>query len=264
MNIPVKKALNKLYRYGGRLYAILRAILVTPKEDLVEKPIYVFNHVPKCGGTSLLNIFRNWFVLVRDYPPHDVRFPDPVQLKKEMEYYVTHPVVIMKFNAWHILAGHYHDSPFQLNDRYSQVLKSERIRLIAFLRDPMEHRLSMYHFSKNRNHNYTWIRNVALNDFMIGKYLQNYFARALNCTENDYEQVLEKYFFIGIVEDYNNSLIKLAKKMRRPLPKKVPHLNKTESTSSVMKTDFDVVLFRQLNELDYKIYEYAKLLLKRS
>ena len=32
-----------------------------------KNPVYIFHHIPKCGGTSLSYILNKWFVVVRDY-----------------------------------------------------------------------------------------------------------------------------------------------------------------------------------------------------
>jgi len=254
----MESLIKEVYRSCRRKINEIRVIIFTPGKDRINKPIYFFNHIPKCGGTSLLNILRNWFVIVRDYPPHDGKFPDPEELKKNMEFYITHPVDIKSFKPWQILSGHYHDSPFRLRDRYGDKLNSSRIRLIGFLRDPWEHRLSQYYYAKKRNHNYSWIKNVTLPDFMMGSYHQNYFARALECDETNYEKVLSEYFFIGIVEDYERSVSQLSKKLGRPLINKVPHLNRVERVQATEELGIALDEFKKLNELDYKIYGYVK------
>jgi len=253
----LKKILKGSYNFFKRQWRILGIRLRTPKVDRLNKSITIFNHIPKCGGTSFTNILSRCFDVVRDYPPHDAKFKDPVELKDRMADYIKHPVELSGLKPWQLLAGHYHDSPFHINERYPKISGNNNVRLITFLRDPLEHRLSMYYYAKKRNHNYSWIRGKTLEDFMKGPYMQNYFARALECNEGNYEQILSNYFFIGILEDYENSIRKLSFKLHRPI-KGGAHLNQTIREASDWKVNFSLEEFRKLNELDYKIYNFAK------
>jgi len=204
----------------------------------------------------LLNVLRSWFIVVRDYPPHDVKFPDKKELERRMEFYLAHPVDISNFKPWEILVGHFHDSPFLLNQRYSIAQIDTRVRIITFLREPLEHRLSLYFYAKRRNHN--WIKDVGLKQFLNSPYHQNYFARALQCDETNYEKVLSGYYFIGLVEEFENSIRFLASDLKRPFSRKIPHLNRTERMKSPELESIDLDEFKKLNALDYKLYEYAK------
>jgi len=253
-----KGILKRIYQFLIRQTNMLRAIWLTPAAEKKNKPIYIFNHVPKCGGTTLSNIFRSWFVVVRDYPPHDVRFPDPDELKERMSNYQQNPVALVNLKPWHILTGHFHDTGFQLNYRYGKAMANSNVRIISFLRDPLDHRLSLYYYAQRRKHN--WVKNMSVKQFIVTSYHQNYFARALECNETNYEVVLSKYYFIGIVEDFDLSIQLLSRKIGRPNPEMIPHLNKTERKQNELTED-EHVNFRSLNELDYKMYEFAKKML---
>lgn len=254
----MKKYIKKILFIIRKGYYIIHAIILTPvTEYRFDKPIYIFNHIPKCGGTTILSLLDKWFDVRRDYPPHDVKFPDPILLRIKMENHIANPHNILEFKPWQILAGHYHDKGIHLNQRYRNQVNESRLRLITFLRDPLEHRLSLYYYATKRGHK--WIEGLTLEKFIETPYHRNYFARSLQLDDGNYKKELSKYYFIGIVEEFDNSIMQLSNLIKRPMPRIIPKLNRTERKSG--RESIDIVYFKRLNALDYKIYEYAKQLL---
>ena len=65
-------------RLGKKAFNSVRKRLsfLAPKD-----PVYVFHHIPKCGGTSLNKILDSCFVTINDYRPiGKVCNPDKVAL----------------------------------------------------------------------------------------------------------------------------------------------------------------------------------------
>lgn len=226
-----------------------------PKE-VGENPIFVFNHIPKCGGTSLNIVLRKWFHLVRDYPPHDLQFPDPEELEKAQVEFETNPPTIEKLKPFQILAGHYHNPRNRLAIRLKEKSLNEKLKKITFLREPLSHRLSLYKFGVKRGHK--WVNGFSLNDYLKSE--SNFFAKVLECDEENYQEVLNSYFFVGILEENEQSINRLGKLIGRKVLFKIPHVNQTNSNTEMEKLDQEEIeQFKKMNELDYKIYNYINL-----
>lgn len=230
-----------------------------PKE-VGENPIFVFNHIPKCGGTSLNIVLRNWFHIVRDYPPHDLQYPNPEEWDRVQTLFENKPPIIGNLKPFQILVGHYHNHRNRFSKRISQKTDIDNLKKITFVREPLAHRLSLYKYAKKKGHK--WIDGISLDDYVLSE--TNFLAKTLECNEKNYMDVLDSYFFIGLTEDFQSSISRLAKNINRPTPRQTPFVNRTDSFSELEKLDKQTIkLFKEKNDLDYKVYEYAKSLFEK-
>lgn len=144
------------------LKAYINYILNPYPDQVGKRPIFIFNHIPKCGGTSLNIVLRKWFHLVRDYPPHDLQYPDPKDWDKAQVECEKDLPKLNQLKPYQILAGHY----YHPRNRFSIRLKinpvNEKLKKITFLREPLAHRLSLYKFGVKRGHN--WVNGFTLNE----------------------------------------------------------------------------------------------------
>lgn len=211
-----------------------------------KDPVFIFHHMPKCGGTSLSQVLNKWFIVVRDY---------------RKDWASVHPkkIDLNKLRSIHCLSGHWELPGTYLVERYPEVFSNTRYKLFTFLREPLRHSLSLYRYE--RENNQTDIVEIK-EHFSIRP---NYMATILNANKENYKEIMNKYFFIGIVEEMEKSvkiLAQLIEKKYSPLP----WINKTKSVKSAELENLDktdIELFKKNNELDYLIYNYANEKLQR-
>lgn len=224
-----------------------------PKE-VGENPIFIFNHIPKCGGTSFNLILRNWFYLKKDYSPHEIKFRDEKRLEEEFEKFESFSHDLKTLKPWVILAGHYHNSRFRLSKRFPDIYENQKVKLITFVRDPLAHHLSMYKFGKKKGHDF--VKGLSLSDYL--KKDSNFLAATIECTLENYKSRIDGYFFAGIVEEYEESLKQLSSKLGKAMVEKIPIENQTNSnTLYVSLSEEEINLFKESNKLDYLIYDYC-------
>jgi len=155
--------------------------------------------------------------------------------------------------------GHFGHHEYRLNYRYPQVLQSTlskyRYRCFTFIREPLEMRCSLYR--------HQLIMNQETKQFSLAEHLEsvdNYTGRILNTTIENYKQVLDKYYFVGVADDLQMSFDLLAKRIRKPRLI-LPIINTTKKESDQVAeslTADQIAQFKHENKLDYLIYDYAK------
>lgn len=208
----------------------------------------------KSGGTSLNIVLRKWFHLVRDYPPHELEYPNPVDLEKAQKLFERVTPNLEKLKPFQVLAGHYHQPRNQFSSRIHISSPHKELKKITFLRDPLAHRLSLYKFGVKRGHN--WVNGYSLNDYIKSE--TNFFAKVLECNESNYQEVLSSFFFVGVLEHNKESIQQLAQMIGRTVAFEIPHVNRTNSITELDKLDQkEIDDFQIANHLDYKIYQFA-------
>ena len=206
-----------------------------------------FHHIPKCAGTSAVDALTQWFAIIKDYP----RGWSDQDAPSVYNRFCENPVNMNKLRRYQALVGHYHVDRSYLHQRYPESLEDNRYRIFTFLRDPLELQKSLYYYE---------IRNRRISDDEpIEKVLllrKNYLAARFPCDESNYQQVLNRYFFIGLVEKYQESLDALADSIGKPrIDLKV--YNKTSKPKATLSASF-VSEFKEINQLDFELYDYAK------
>jgi hypothetical protein len=83
----------------------------------------------------------------------------------------------------------------------------------------------------------------------------NYLANRFPCTENNYKEILCKYFFIGIIERLQEDFNKLGGLIDKP-GRSLKILNKTTRDDQTI-SEAARLEFRRRNKLDYNIYNYT-------
>ncbi|HDL00648.1 MAG TPA: hypothetical protein ENH23_00245 [candidate division Zixibacteria bacterium] len=203
-------------------------------------PVYIFHHIPKCGGTSILHLLSNWFYVIRDYREGwSMKYPTAVDLS----------ILNSKF----CICGHWEFKGYHLYQRYPEVFDSEKFKIFTFLREPLEVSLSLFRYEKENNINV---------DMGIEEHLsirKNYIASIFPLTEKNYNEILDKYFFVGILEE-GQCCVDLLAEMIGKNKCIIPWQNKTNTNILADKRTLskDVIgKFKKENSLDYLIYDCA-------
>jgi hypothetical protein len=213
-----------------------------PERWTSRNPIYVFHHIPKCGGTSVRQSLDNWLSIVKDYRKGETRqYPEKVDLSA--------------LRACHCLCGHFEIDGYYLHQRYPEILASDRYRIITFVRDPLQIQLSLFKYEK--------LKGRAKTDSIVEHlaYRPNYLANRFPAALHDYKKVIDRYFFIGILEEAQKSMDLLASMMgKRPIS--LPRLNQSRTDRDKDPSEEKIspkveTMFKEDNALDYLVYDYC-------
>jgi hypothetical protein len=233
------KKLGQLNKMKSRAIQLVK-VRISP-----AGPVHVFHHIPKCGGTSVKIVLACWFVLVPDY-------------RSGWQGGIPDKVDVHRLRSGNCLSGHYADTGYYLHERYPEMLTSDRFRLITFVRDPLQVRLSLFRY-ENKFKDILHDRNVAdkLEEHVFSK--SNYLAGRFPATLENYKEVIDRYFFVGILEQAQASLDLLAHMIGKP-PQKFPWENATRKINGPTSEELSdelIARFRDQNFLDYLIYDYC-------
>jgi len=237
--------MNLISRVGKRAFDVVRQPLrlFTPRD-----PVYVFHHIPKCGGTSLNKILDSWFLTIKDYRSGwAMNYPEKAALSH--------------LRSCHCLCGHFELDGYHLYQRYPEVFTSNRYRVFTFVRDPLQVQLSLFRYEKMNGQSKT----MSIEDHLFLR--PNYIANRFPATLDNYKDVIDRYCFVGILEESDASIAILASMMGRHF-ESLPWLNKSQkdvssNTGSVEISQELVKRFRDENVLDYLIYDYCVEQLRR-
>ncbi|SDF37314.1 sulfotransferase family 2 domain-containing protein [Limimaricola pyoseonensis] len=210
-----------------------------------ERVVYL--HIPKCGGTTLHALLSAWYGAGVVHPE---RFNG------------LHNLSAASMTRYKVFSGHY--------DYYSTCLIPGRRRMISFLRDPRERLISLYHFHRAHRPEFVRKNNLGLARWAVELDIDAYFAhpdvRAHAGVDNsiarhfsDVPQVphawqggsdarrpgivemrdqalrnLEKFDFIGFMDDYDASVARLARVLGQP---PVDRIERKQTLEGLMQND---------------------------
>ena len=214
-------------------------------------PVYVFHHIPKCGGTSVRAALDEWFAVNDDYTPPSLVEPQP-------------PITLKSLSRNNCIAGHFGHEGHYLDQRYPALFAGfrakHRYRVFSFLREPLQMRCSLYRHELKQG--------VAQAPDLASAIMTfpNYYSRILHVTEDTWRERLNAYFFIGDVDDLQDSFNVLAKLINKPevmLPSvNTTVANRDDSLSALSQEQIEA--FKAANALDYEIYRWARERLHRA
>ena len=232
-----------------RLVHVFRQYFLYPLRILVLKffkhkngnnTIYVFHHIPKTAGTTFNAFLSSNFMVFKDY-------------RLGWSNNIPKPLDIKNFNENVCISGHFNfNKNYSVQKRYNdQLIKYKKtLKIITFLRDPLELRISLYNYLRKNNQ---IDEKIKVNDFIFTE--NNFLANALNCDDSNYKKIICTYFFIGFVDEFEASLDKLAELLNvkyDKIAKKNISKKKFTISNDLKEASYEA------NKLDYKLYNFAK------
>lgn len=216
------------------------------KFDELVMTVYIFHHMPKCGGTAVKTVLSSWFDLVMDYISIE-------QLRGDVP--IDSPIPLNQLNDDHCICSHFETSKNNLFYRYPELLKKPNdFKVFSLVREPLELRISLYYYEIKEG------RRCA-SDQSLSEYLKlgcNYISKRLKCSTENYKNIIDRYTFIGIQEYLQDSIdIMSVLFEKKSIVLKNVNVSSRDNQYSTLNEN-EINMFLENNKLDYMIYSYAK------
>jgi hypothetical protein len=223
-----------------------------------SKPI-LFVHVPKSGGTSIVEMFRR-------IDSHGVHYSSDATISSS------------DFGKFDFIAGHFQADQFleHLTGRYS----------FTFIRDPKDRAISLYRFWKSHKETYVkmneerlWMcrlaRDLDFRNFLVHEKVSREFDNSLvrifcgsdalngvsKVTAREFEiaqRNMQKLDFVGIFESFEMSCQNLFANLGIGV-KEILFENNVEDRVSKGSTELEAVSKLKINELDSETFSHLSL-----
>lgn len=216
-----------------------------------------------------MSLLHQWFAVFRDYED---------DYRSELAFRIA-PVDTRFLNAGAILSGHWNQAGTKLPERYPELLTNPRFRVATFLREPLDLQISLFHYTLGREPDRGMKDEefASLRSFVMSN--KNYIAQQLSCSPHNVEETLARYWFIGFLDRFDESVVAFGKAVELVLAQsprtvmaerlfrrmhKIPSLGSAEQNRSSrdrsedLLSEEDRAAFRERNALDYELYEKAR------
>ncbi|MGH8563254.1 MAG: hypothetical protein ACREXW_03890 [Gammaproteobacteria bacterium] len=204
--------------------------------------VYLYHHLPKCGGVSFIDACSKWFPEKREQTGS---YPTPEQTaefaKTRLEFDALPPNCLVH--------GHLVRDGIRPFERYGDHIASGRCRLVMTVRDPLERHISAYYHRRKVGKEWPeplerWLEHGS-----------NQMAKYLGVDERNWKERLTAYFVVGTMEALQLTIDVFAAKTGNPRVK-VAHLNTSPRDESSL-SPATIELFKSRSPIDYRIFEYA-------
>ncbi len=205
-------------------------------------------HIPKTAGTSLRNMLKEHYG-----EEHAVRFDiSHASGRIDIENQIFSKSKLPK--KIRVVHGHfYYSTAVELLEL------SDDVKWISWVRDPVERVISNYFYLSKRlkeelDEEARGLNILAKMQKTLLEYAHNEINRNRMFKFLD-GAALEKFFFIGLYENYNEDIMELAAKLDIAVPEILQH-NITGTKKEVSQDEIEEI--RELNKQDIEIYEKVK------
>lgn len=216
-----------------------------PKEPLLSI------HIPKCGGTSFINVLSKWFgknLYQHYFDEVNAKMPPKAPVKNFFGGYRSDICIHGHFNG---------NRKFGVDDYYPEIKQA-----ITFIRDPLEIQLSVFYYNHKMMEKGASFRDGKKREIThdIDEFLEqgSPFIRSFlpaKMTLDNMEQYFNDYFVhVGIMEEYQKSLDIIAEKLGKP-KMTIAKENASERFSDPSPSSIEK--FKSKCAFEYALYDYA-------
>jgi Sulfotransferase domain len=210
--------------------------------SVMEKVVYLYHHVPKCGGRSFIKQCKEWFPWFQErigsYPT-DERIAEFARTRLDFDE-LPSPAFVH---------GHLVSDGLRPFERYGDHVASGCCRVLTIVRDPMERCISAFFHRRKKGREW----HGTLETWVLTR--RNRLANFLGVTETNWRERLDSYILVGTTEQLQLTTDVFAK-MTGNSAGPIPHLNPSARDAYKLPTE-TVEKFRARNALDLEIHSYA-------
>jgi len=209
---------------------------------------YFFMHIPKTGGTTFRKILTNHFPEQCYYPTKDDLIENDGKYYPQLEIIKNHSLLLQKT----LLIGH-----FNL-EMINYLRKS--VRTMTFIREPVSRVLSHVNHLMTTNPNFKGLTPEDIVD-ISGDRIINLQLKMLGWNNSESLDTvienLEKFDFVGLTENFNESINLVNGKFNWKLKNTVPQ-NKSKSNiyNGIRQSTLDQLRKKLTNEIT--VYNFVK------
>lgn len=206
-------------------------------------PVYIYQHVPKCGGTSFRTACRSFFTEVHEVPP---KKDDP----EAWEAFRRNKVDFATLGPDTIITGHLIHDGVRPRERYAQEIAGADVKILTVLREPLSRMVSGYAYATQLGKNLP----VTLDQRL--RKAKNPMSRYLGFDGTDAGTFLKSFFLVGLTEHLQATVDLLAKSIGKESVE-VPRVNVSKDRAKLEVSPETAAVFRANNARDYELYETA-------
>jgi len=205
--------------------------------------VYIYQHVPKCGGTSFRVACLHYFAEIHEVPPSR----DDIAA---WETYQKNKPDFSKLPPNTIITGHLIHDGTRPRERYAEEISRGGVRILTILRDPLARLVSLYHFAQQNGREMP----VTLEERL--RRTRNPISRNLGFDGSNAEEFLRGFFLVGLTERLQDTIDLLAHSIGRE-PIQVSRENAAKEQRKADVSPEALERFRANNRTDFELYNTA-------
>ncbi|HEY8900489.1 MAG TPA: sulfotransferase domain-containing protein [Chthoniobacterales bacterium] len=209
----------------------------------MEPDIFIYQHLPKCGGRSFIHQCKEWFHTAHENPGS---YPSKEQVAAFAESKLDFDALPRPC----LVHGHLIQAGIRPCERYAAEIAAGKCRVVTIVRDPLERRISAYFHRARKGRPWP----DSLEHWMA--HTRNNLASYLGVTAETWRARLDDFFLVGTTEELQLTINLMAAKTGHPPVPAPPHLNPSPRSEYEI-APAAIEKFRVENALDYDIHRYA-------